>query len=155
MTIREFQDDFKKELEALFENFKITGTNGQPANLKVYKNDVPLLSANSEEQTAPYLIIRLDSGKHHEENRIGTQEVKILILVCVFNDDENYVGSDDVLIIIQRIIERFAVNPKMEKYYRIGEIDWTVGDTETYPYFFGGVELSFAIPSYTREDDFC
>ena len=153
MTIREFQDDLKKELETLFENFKIIGTDGQPANLKVYKNDV--LSANSEEQTAPYLIIRLDSGKHHEDNRIGTQDVKILILICVFNDDENYVGSDDVLIIIQRIIERFAVDPKMEKYYRIGEIDWTVGETETYAYFFGGVELSFAIPSYTREDDFC
>ena len=52
MTIREFQDNLKKELETLFENFKITGTDGQPANLKVYKNDVPLLSANSEEQTA-------------------------------------------------------------------------------------------------------
>lgn len=155
ITIREFQDDLKNELEKLFENFRLTGTDGKPAKFNIYKNDTPMLMANDEDALAPYIVIRLDSGKHHEETGRGVQDIKVLILICIFNDDENYIGTDDVLIAIQRIIEKFTVKPALSKYYRIGEVDWTVGDTETFPYFFGGVELTFAVPSYTREDDYC
>ena len=56
---------------------------------------------------------------------------------------------------IQRICDRFAAKPLLaQKYYARQHIQWALQDEDTYPYYFGGIEITFNLPKIGREDDY-
>ena len=54
---------------------------------------------------------------------------------------------------IQRITDRFAKEPLLNRKYRAQEkMSFALQDDDTYPFYFGGVEMRFSVPKMGRSD---
>ncbi len=106
-----------------------------------------------EEDPYPYAIVRIEDGKI--ETIDGNQAVTVLIILGAYNDDLKNQGHKDILNMIQRIYERFAKNAILaQKYELVHPITWTLQEEESYPYFIGGVALTFNTLEIRREDPY-
>lgn len=155
MTVLDAQKALAADLQTLFADFKLKGENDEMHSMTVYENGLPHPQTEDNWDPFPYTIVRADSGKFVEESdESSTAKFLILIGVCDYN--ENYPLDRDVLMLIDRIAERYSKNYILSNYFqRAGEIEWSISDEDTYPYCFGGVEINFTIPKIAKEDDYC
>jgi hypothetical protein len=101
----------------------------------------------------PYIIVRVESGSIKEIG--GEQTVKATLLFGAFDDSYTNQGHRDVLHMIQKIYERFSKNAILAaKYENVMPINWALQDEESYPYYFGGMELFFNTLPIGREDPY-
>ena len=62
------------------------------------------------------------------------------------------------MIMIERVMERFAKDPLLSGQIMAVPIDnnhmfnWSMQDEDTYPYFYGALEMAFYTPGFQRED---
>jgi len=64
-------------------------------------------------------------------------------------------GHKDVLNIIARLYERFAKVPVLNGKYTIQyPVLWALQGEESYPFYFGGMNLTFEIAAVRREDEY-
>lgn len=65
---------------------------------------------------------------------------------------------------IQDVVDRFVAEPLLNKKFRAEQdIEWAIQDEDTYPFYFGGVAISFNVPKigrrepkhYAEEDRYC
>lgn len=152
MTIRSLQRTLKEELEDMFKGYRMKGEDGEPTPFHFYENTAPIPKTDDEPTPFPYIVARVQAGKIPDDNYLFTT-AKALIIIGTYEDDETYPSNSDVLQIIDKIVERFQKKPAMGAYTRTGDIEWTLSDEDTYPYYFGGVELSFILPTIFREDE--
>ena len=162
MIAIELQDDLIEELQDLFRNEKFKNESYDPTDetsqkyvpIRMFSQDLPIESSreDDEDNHFPYLIVKLDSGKMPDET--SAHEVKVVILIGIFDDSNNNQGHRDVLHIINMIYERFAKKPMLKhQYVAKMPFEWALQDENVHPYFFGGIEMSFDIPAVRREDE--
>lgn len=156
MTVLNAQKALADELRILLSDYKLKGENDEMKSMSVFEDMVPHPSSEDDEFSFfPYTIVRAQSGKAVEESE-EESTAKFLILIGVYDSEEKYPLNRDVLMLIQRIIERFSKNYILGGFYqRKGEIEWTISDEDVYPYCFGGLEINFTIPKIYKEDEFC
>lgn len=165
-----FQEELKKEIEEIIKDmlFQQPGTE-ELARVRVFKQALPipqnkLVKADStetieyaeelEEDTVfqcPWCLIKLDGGA---AKGIGeSQEADVAICFGVYNPSTENQGHIEILNLIQKVYERFAVNESLaEKYFCKGNFEWALQDEDTYPYFFGAISTSFSFQGFQRED---
>lgn len=107
----------------------------------------------AEEQTAPdpypYIIVRIADGEIKDEN--SAQDANVTLLFGIYEPDYDKQGHKDILNIIAKIYERFAKYPVLNGKYTIQyPILWTLQDEESYPFYFGGMNLTFEIARKVR-----
>ena len=169
-TVVFFQDDFKKEIEKIADDmlFFQPGTD-ELSKLRVFKQALPIpqreafetdmsetieYADDSEEKSVfkcPWCLIKLDGGI---VKGIGAvQEVGVAICFGIYNPSPQNQGHMEILNLIQRVYQRFAVNDSLaEKYFCQGNFEWALQDEDTYPYFFGAISTSFTMEGFQRED---
>ena len=118
-----------------------------------YKQSLPVLQADDEtpDQFFPYFIVRLEEGE--TENDDSTWLVPVQILFGVFDSDANTDGHLHIMEMIQRTADRFAAEPLLNKIFRADQnMHWAMQEEDTYPYYFGGIELRFMVPKIGRRE---
>ena len=71
----------------------------------------------------------------------------------VYDADLDNQGHQHVATMIQRIANRFAAEPLLDKKYRAQQdMEWALQDENTYPYFFGGIRIKFSVPKIGRSE---
>lgn len=144
----------KEELERLFEGFCSSGGAGYSGkSVSVFEQALPLGHATEEEDFMPYIIIRLMEGELGEWG--GAESVKVFLIFCTTDAGMERGGHDDILNMMQKVKERLARNPQMGAFFTAElPIKWMVQDDDTYPIYYGGMELTFDCPAIQRESRF-
>lgn len=165
------QDELAEELKGILKGFLLKNPQGEKTNINIFKQLLPmpepldqeeiapelLENGLAEEQTTPdpypYIIVRAEDGKIEDEN--SAQIVNITLLIGIFDTAYDKQGHKDILNIIARIYERFAKFPVLNGKYTVQyPIEWALQDEESYPFYFGGVNLAFEIAAVRREDPY-
>ena len=156
MTPEFLQDALIEELKLMFikEKFPTRSEYDTMQNLKIFAQELPQES-NREEDTNepfPYLIVRLVKGNTPDYD--SAHEVKIFVIIGMYYTNKDKQGHREVLNIINRIRERFQKNRILaNQFVYKTPTYWELQDTDSHPYYFGGVELNFDIPEIRCEDD--
>ena len=124
---------------------------------KGYAQFLPKLVNNDADpdQFFPYFIVRIDKGATEDADSLWT--VTVDILLGVHDADTQNEGHFTVLNAINRITKRFAEEATLgfagRKAFRChADMNWALQDEDTWPYFFGGVELRFDVPKPMRKE---
>lgn len=158
MIVQDLQDALVSEITDLLsettstnaENEIVTGVTGYEQFLPVLRND-----DDTPDMFFPYFIVRLDTGKTADDNDLWN--VRTDILIGIHDEGNENDGHKIVLNCINRIINRFSQEATLgipgRKAFRCqSEMEWALQDEDTWPYFFGGVSLTFSVPKPTRRD---
>lgn len=124
---------------------------------KGYAQFLPKLENDDDDpdQFFPYFIVRIDRGKTEDDDSLWT--VTTDILIGVHDADTKNDGHLSVMNAINRIVTRFAQEATLgyagRKAFRChSDMEWALQDEDTWPYFFGGVELRFDVPKPMRKE---
>jgi hypothetical protein len=152
VTVISFVEALKNELEQLFGDFKLRDEAGDEVGFTVYEHALPIAEREGDPEPFPYIIIQVVDGG--TESRQSDEKVRVVLVIGVYDENADNQGTQDVLLAIQRIRRRFEKNVVLDsKYMALEPFRWTLADGSQYPYFFGGVEMTFAVPRYEVEDE--
>ena len=156
MVALDFQRELMKEIETITSEITYQTAAGQKKNgVTAYMQQLPQVTEDEEDasQFFPYAIIRMVDGDTQDDDDCWS--VKTDILIGCYDEATDANGHIDVMETIQRICDRFAKKPLLAQRYMANQhIQWALQDEDTYPYYFGGVEISFFLPKIGREDDY-
>lgn len=100
----------------------------------------------------PWCTVKVQSGAITEID--GPQRVEVVICFGIFDDDYKNKGSQQILALINRVYERFSIDPILDKQYTCtGTFEWALQEEreDTFPYFYGGIITTFNFSGYRRE----
>ena len=122
--------------------------------LRIFAQDVPINETDDDFDPAPYVIVRAKSGDD-DGTADGVNTVQIILIIAIWDDDNDSQGYRDVLDIIQKIYIRFHKEPMLNNQFMYaGNFHWALQEDNYWPYFFGACTLNFNIPSIRRENEF-
>lgn len=154
MTASQLQRDLIVEIADIIRDVQTQKASGEfVSGATGYKQSLPVLQADDEtpDQFFPYFIVRLEEGE--TENDDSTWLVPVQILFGVFDADTNTDGHLHIMEMIQRTADRFAAEPLLNKTFRADQtMHWAMQEEDTYPYYFGGIELRFMVPKIGRRE---
>lgn len=163
MTAFELQENLKKELADIFRDFLLkTPFQDEAGNQilaapKTFSQNIPIrVDDDQVDDPYPYIIVRVESGKMAGES---AHEIKVRMVIGIFDDSMDREGHKDVLNIIQKIYERFIKNPVLVNNFIMKDDEqnpflWALQDEDTYPYYFGAIESTWATTAIRRESQF-
>ncbi len=171
------QDDLVEELKTIFKDFRLKNPMGELSGINVFPQELPIPAPTTppEESEAapelleeglvedtdpvkvedpyPYAIVRIEDGEIKTID--GEQTITTLVILGVYDDSLKNQGHKDILNMIQKIYERFAKNAILaSKYECLHPIQWSLQEEGSYPYFIGGMALSFGVAAIRREDPY-
>ena len=157
MTPSRLETALAAELKTLLVNERFDNSLGTPMVIRVYEHDVPIRSGADESETdtdlpEPYIVVRLVQGDTPSEDEAETVTVNLIICVC--DTDTKRVGHKDILHITDIIKQRFEADPLLGGQFVFKyPFDWILQDGDTYPYVFGGIQMTFELPITIARDD--
>lgn len=168
MTVFQLQRDLAEEIEKILSDmrFKRPGKR-ELVQMRAYCQDTPKrrqeIKAGSimpeedetdeEDDLYPFCIVKAESGGIFD----GVQRVSIMLILAVFNDDTQNQGKQELLNIIHKIAERFIKNPVLKDIHRLNKdvgINWILDDEDRYPYYIGGMTMTWETFFVEREDGY-
>lgn len=152
MTAAEFQRELVEETEKILRDIQTKNTEGETVTgVKGYEQSLPVVTDDEEDESQffPYFIVKVSEGKTQDDDNPWIVTADIL-LGC-HDDSKKANGHRHILNMIQRICDRFAAEPLMNKKFRAEQdMEWALQDEDTYPFYFGGVRIRFNIPKIGR-----
>lgn len=158
----QLQDDLMAELKDILKDELFKNESYDPEDedskeyipLNIYAQNLPLESSREEDDNFfPYMVVKLETGGIQDYS--SAHEVKVVVVLGLFDDEKNRQGYRDVMHVINVIYERFAKNPMLNHQYMAKlPMNWALQDEDTHPYYFGGFEMTFEIPAVKKEDKF-
>lgn len=152
MTAHALQDALLKEITDILKDIRTENTAGEAVDgIKGYAQQLPEITEDDTDasQLFPYFIVRLSDG-----NTAGDEEpwiITVNILLGAYDKDKSGRGFLHVLHMIQRITDRFAAEPLLKKRFRAEpDMSWALQEEDTYPFYFGGVEIKFSVMKIGR-----
>lgn len=163
MTFKDLQDELIAEVESLLKDVVTMNTDEKKVvGVKGYAHRLPISQSDEDDpaQYFPYFIVRIDTGKTEGDDDCWHISTDIILGVYDMGIDLStekteklITGHENILIMIQRIVDRFAWNPLFNKKYRADQnIQWAVGEDDTYPFYFGAVAITFSVPKIGRKE---
>lgn len=149
------QQSLMAEIPRILEGMELKDTKGNNAKIKGFEQQLPVLTEDEEEisQFFPYFIVQIVQGDVEDDN--DWWHVETLIQLGTYDDDKERNGHEALLSMIQKITDRFLEYPLLDNAYRAEQkMHWEILDEETYPFYFGGIEMKFSVPKQGRSDDF-
>lgn len=156
MTPENLEADLVEEIKKLFTGFRLKNSVGNYAPLNVWEDCAPLKTdvtdADGQSILDPYIVVRSVRGTTSDPG--AHQNVTVDLVICVYDDETERQGMKDLHHIIEVVNLRFQKEPLLAGAYSLlYPIDWMISDEDTYPFYFGGMELHFELPVITREND--
>lgn len=154
MTRKEFMDDLAADIKHSLRDVYTKTISGGEEPVTVYKHRLPVVVEDEDDESKyfPYAIVRLTDSSTEEEKpwRQG-----VVIILGVYDEDVTGAGYMHILTMIERITNRFLEEPLLNHKYRAdATINTSIQDEDTYPYYFGAIEMSFNLPKIERRDEF-
>lgn len=150
MNEARLQDAIVSDLTRLFGNRRYKTPSGVTAAVSVFAQNLPKRESEEDDDPFPYIIVRLDSGT--VENQTSPSKAAVLLLVGMFDDDRKNQGHRAVLEVLEEVRRHYEELPLLDGAFVFSDpYRWTLQEEESYPYFFGGAELSFDLPAPRRK----
>ena len=150
MNARILQDALVADLQELFKNRRYATPIGGTAALSVFAQNLPKRESEDDDDPFPYIIARIDSGDI--ESQTDPYKVSVFLLIGVYDDAKENQGHRTVLEIMEVIQQHFEETPLLDNQFTFTDpFHWALQDEESYPYFFGGVEITFTLPAPRRK----
>lgn len=154
MTPEMLQDALVAEIKNILSDRRYSTPAGELIPINVYSQNIPVEQSDDDVDPIPYIIVRLGGGEDRgtfDSNYV----IKLIIIMGIYDDSPTAQGHRHLLNIINKIYERFQVNPCLDnKFVYQGGFKWDIQEDGYYPYYFGAMEISFNIPALRREDKF-
>lgn len=144
-----------KKLKVLFngKTYKTIKTDGDElpgdkrVELNIFEQYIPPKNYNSEAEEFPYLFIRTLDGTTPTGQDDEKPDIKVVIQIGIYDDNEDYQGSKDVLNIINKITTEFAQNHQLGAFEITRPMTWAVNQDDFFPLFVGAITTFW---SYTK-----
>ena len=120
-----------------------------------YRQQLPILMQDDEDpdQFFPGYIVRIKGGRTQTD--ADPWDVTVDIIFGCYSDDNANDGHLIILGMIKAITEYFQVYPLLDHKYRaLQDMGFNIQDEDTYPYFYGDVEMKFWVQRARREDEY-
>ena len=169
MTINELQNVLIREIEALSKDMGLVNKYGEPAVLKGYPQAIPVLPLYqsvplSLDETAesdfpeepdlfPYFIVRVDGVEYQKkrEDETYSDQAHVLIAFAIYDEDQEMKGYFSLNTLMERVVMRFQKNPVLGPYFCERKMNTAFQEDDTFPQFFGAVEMIWNLPEIKME----
>ncbi|MFS0766040.1 hypothetical protein [Peribacillus phoenicis] len=146
----DLQAGLKTRLEAVFANRTFKNPNNQDVPLNVFEQHLPQ-KKKEDLSLYPYVIIQLNEGTQVTD--VSSEDIKIMFIIGIFDNDSSNQGYREVTRIINRITTNLTLNPLVNRKFEMNyPIKWTIYEEDVAPYFFGGIETTWAVSTFSRQD---
>jgi len=150
MNARFLQDALVDDLQELFKNRRYKTPGGGTAALSVYPQNLPKRVSEDDDDPFPYIIARIDSGSI--ESQTDPHKVAIFLLIGIYDDEATNQGHRAVLEVMEVIQQHYEETPLLDGQFTFTDpFNWALQDEESYPFFFGGIEINFHLPAPRRK----
>ena len=149
MTFRNLQDALLEEVGVILKDMQSqTADDNKAVGFHGYAHTLPVMKSDEddEEKLFPLYIVKIAEGKTAEDN--DCWHVSADIILGVHEMDGG--GHEHILTAIQRIVDRFAAEPKLKAFRADQDMTWQVGEEDSYPYYWGAVAITFSVPKISR-----
>lgn len=145
------QEELKQVVLEVTKTIHLMNPDGKKAVLNVFYQDLPKPETDEDTDPYPYCIIRLINGKANPVD--GEQNsIRVALLFGIYDMDTKNQGHLTVISVINKMIERFSKNNAMKTFFQQGNIEWVLDDEDAFPYFFGGIDMTFIPTMFTRRE---
>lgn len=151
MTASRLQDALVEEVKEILKDI-ITddGSGGRVCGVNVFAQQLPVFRAGEGDasKALPYAVVKLIDG-------VTTDEVPWAVTAGIYlgvcdRERANH-GHRHVMVMIQRIVDRFVSEPLLDDRYRAQpEMEWALDTDDLYPNFYGAVCIKFSVPKIGR-----
>lgn len=156
MTAYALQDDLIEEISDLLKDITTENTIGETVDgVTGYAQRLPEIAESEEDasQLFPYFIVRISDGTTEDDEEPWMVTINVLLGVCDW--DKSGAGFRHILNMIQRITDRFISEPLLKNRYRASqEMNWALQEEDSYPFYFGGIEMKFEVRKIGRRQVF-
>lgn len=149
MTPQSLQDEIKEMLEEVSSEIDWKDLDGNRTKLSIFKQNLPKRDTD-EDDPFPYCIIRIVNGENSAVELVDNS-IRVLLIFGIHDDALENTG-ELIFSLINRIVDRLSENNILKTFYQDGKIEWAIDDEDTYPYFFGGMNLKFVPAVYPRRE---
>ena len=164
MTINNLQTTLIGDIEKALELTPLKGASGKGKRIKAYPQALPIVEArlgweteedamyesHPEDELFPYAVIRIVSTCSQDDQEQAT----VYIMFGIFNDDREMAGYYDLLNVIEMVVNRYRTNTVVEEFYCERKMSVEIQQDDSYPYFFGGIEMTWNLPQLTPEGEY-
>ncbi|MBQ7655619.1 MAG: hypothetical protein IJS41_03830 [Clostridia bacterium] len=155
MTFKNLQDDLIEDIKKTLKDMVTKDRAGNDiAGFNGYAHALPVLQDDEEDPDRffPFFIVRYDTITTAGDDDCWHATLDIILGV---HDRTGYLGHEHLLVAIQRILDRFVSDPKLAGKYRADQNPTaTVGEDDTFPYYYGAVQITFSAPKMGRSKDY-
>lgn len=161
MTVNNLQTALIKDIESTLENIPLQGASGQIKRIKAYPQALPIVEArlgwaeesvpeSSEDEVFPYAVIRIMGASSQDDQEQAT----VYIMFGIFNDNREMTGYYDLLNVIETVVNRYRTNTVVGEFYCERKMSVEIQQDDSYPYFFGGIEMTWNLPQLQMEGEY-
>ncbi len=151
MTAAHLQDALMEDVREILKDIITEDKSGERVEgVNVFAQQLPVFRAREGDasKTLPYAVVKLLDGVTANED---PWTVTAGIYLGVRDMDQENQGHRHVLVMIQRIIDRFVSEPLLaKKYWAQPEMEWALDTEDLYPNFYGAVCIKFSVPKIGR-----
>ncbi len=156
MTPLILQKQLCDEIKKVVSDFTFSDLEGNQRKVNVFPQTLPLKESDGEEeQFYPYCIVMLDEGRVSDS--FDKNETRVILQFGIL-DDLKMQEHMDLMVIMERVMQRFMENRQLENFWRKGDINWALTGEEYYPFSYGILEMIFQHPTRitaSQEEGFC
>ncbi len=119
-----------------------------------YEQRLPEITDDEEDQSQffPYFIVRIEEGNTPTDDEPWLVGTTVLFGICDYDKETN--GHRTILEMITKITNRFLERPLLDSKFRANQnVSFALQDEDTYPFYFGAIDIKFYVPKIGRSDD--
>lgn len=113
--------------------------------MKIYNQHLPI-KETADDVYVPFTLVQMHTGK--QANSKSKNIVNVSLIIGMY-DEFNSTGYQEVALTINTIINNLKSYPLIEDMFELDleePIEWEIGEEETYPFYFGGLNVNFKMP---------
>lgn len=156
MTPWDLQKSLIAEIEELLAQMQLKNAAGEDVfGVKGYEQRLPEITDDEEDQSQffPYFIVRIEEGNTPTDDEPWLVGTTVLFGICDYDKETN--GHRTILEMITKITNRFLERPLLDSKFRANQnVSFALQDEDTYPFYFGAIDIKFYVPKIGRSDDF-
>lgn len=122
--------------------------------VKGYEQRLPEITDDEEDQSQffPYFIVRIEEGNTPTDDEPWLVGTTVLFGICDYDKETN--GHRTILEMITKVTNRFLERPLLDSKFRANQnVSFALQDEDTYPFYFGAIDIKFYVPKIGRSDD--
>lgn len=151
MTALHLQDALAEEVKETLKDIITEDEAGERVEgVNVFTQQLPAIRAHERDgaRALPYAVVKLLDGRTVNED---PWTVTVGVYLGVWDRDRENQGHRHVLVMIQRIVDRFVSEPLLDdRYWAQPEMEWALDVEDLRPEFYGCVCIKFSVPKIGR-----